>query len=82
MALDEASNAEDTGVVDRRILIGAGVVLLVAFLLLLVGAYAVGISFGHVFVLFFLVVEFAIFLALLAVATWVVATVWKAVMRR
>ena len=67
---------------DRRILIGAGAVLLVSLLMLVAAGYAFGVSFGHPFVFFFLLVEFAIFLALLAVATWVVATVWKAVMRR
>lgn len=67
---------------DWRILTLAGVALFLSVLLLLAGGYAVGIGFGHVFVLFFLVLQFAIFLALLAVATWVVATVWKAVMRR
>jgi hypothetical protein len=68
--------------VSNRILIGAGVALVVSFLMLLLGGYAVGLSFGHIYVFLFLLIEFGIFLALLAVATWVVATVWKAVMRR
>ena|GEM_PF-3493360 len=66
---------------SNRILIRAGVALVVSFLMLLLGGYAVG-SFGHIYVFFFLLIEFGIFLALLAVATWVVATVWKAVMRQ
>jgi hypothetical protein len=50
--------------------------------MLFLGGYALGLSFGHVYVFFFFLIEFAVFLGLLAIATWVVATVWKGVMRR
>jgi hypothetical protein len=61
------------------LIVGAAVLLVLA--LFGVGALAgVGLNIG--FSLLGLLLELVVFLAFLAVATWVVANVWKSVMRR
>jgi hypothetical protein len=61
------------------LIVGAAVLLVLA--LFGVGVLAgVGLNIG--FSLLGLLLELVVFLAFLAVATWVVANVWKSVMRR
>jgi len=76
LSLDEAREAQQTEAVNKRMLLAAAAVLVVVFILLPVVGSVIGVDF------YALLINFAVFLALLALATWVVATVWKAVMRR
>jgi hypothetical protein len=74
--IDEARDAQQTEAVNKRMLLAAAAVLVVVFILLPVVGSEIGVGF------YALLINFAAVLALLALATWVVATVWKAVMRR